>query len=469
MRLEKDSIGSLYIDKDAYYGIQSLRGERNFNVTNQRLYPEFIKNIVRIKLAAVNVNYQIGSIDKIKKDAIVQACEEIIEGKFLDSFIVEVIQGGAGTSSNMNANEVIANRAIEILGKEKGDYSLIHPNDDVNMAQSTNDVIPSAAKLTVIELLKPTLINLRKLEQALLEKSKEFDSIIKMGRTQMQDAVPIRLGQEFKAYSVAISRDIERISNAEKTMHELNIGGSAIGTSINVKESYLELISGELTKVCSCPVFLSKDLIDATQNLDSFVNVSSSLKTCAVNLAKIAGDLCLLSSGPKTGFNEINIPPMQNGSSIMPGKINPVIPEIVSQVAFLIMGHDVTINLAAASGQLELNAFGPVIYYQLFESLITLNGAVESFYKDCINGITVNKEKCLLDVENSIGIITVLVPVIGYTKASEIAKEALNSDVSIRDIILREKILTKEELDKVLDPYKMTSAIQKKEKDIYGK
>ena len=457
MRLEKDSIGNVYIEDEAYYGIQSLRGAINFNVTETRINLDFVKNMARIKKAAAIVNNQVGTLSKEKCDAIVKASEEVSEGKLYDAFIVDIIQGGAGTSSNMNANEVIANRAIELLGGKKGDYSIVHPNDDVNMAQSTNDVIPTAAKMTVIDLMRPLQKNLKKLEEAFLMKAEEFNDIIKMGRTQMQDAVPIRLGQEFKAYAAAIKRDRERIALAEKDMHIINLGGSAIGTSINVDPVYLENIAKELSNVCGYELTLAEDLIDSTQNLDCFVNVSSSLKTCVVNLAKIAGDLRLLSSGPRTGFGEINLPSMQNGSSIMPGKINPVIPEVVSQVAFLIMGHDVTINFAAANGQLELNAFGPVLYYQLFESIFALNGAAESFAKDCVEGITANIDTCKENVEKSVGIITVLVPVIGYQKAAEIAKEALKTGVPVRELILRDKILNEEELDKILDPYKMTS------------
>jgi aspartate ammonia-lyase len=457
MRLEKDSIGNVYIEDEAYYGIQSLRGAINFNVTETRINLDFVKNMARIKKAAAIVNNQVGTLSKEKCDAIVKASEEVSEGKLYDAFIVDIIQGGAGTSSNMNANEVIANRAIELLGGKKGDYSIVHPNDDVNMAQSTNDVIPTAAKMTVIDLMRPLQKNLKKLEEAFLMKAEEFNDIIKMGRTQMQDAVPIRLGQEFKAYAAAIKRDRERIALAEKDMHIINMGGSAIGTSINVDPVYLENIAKELSNVCGYELTLAEDLIDSTQNLDCFVNVSSSLKTCVVNLAKIAGDLRLLSSGPRTGFGEINLPSMQNGSSIMPGKINPVIPEVVSQVAFLIMGHDVTINFAAANGQLELNAFGPVLYYQLFESIFALNGAAESFAKDCVEGITANIDTCKENVEKSVGIITVLVPVIGYQKAAEIAKEALKTGVPVRELILRDKILNEEELDKILDPYKMTS------------
>lgn len=458
MRIEKDSIGSLKIDEEAYYGIQSLRGSNNFNVIEQRINLDFAKNIARIKKAAAKVNYEIGALDKTKCDAIMEASQEIIDDKIDGAFIVDAIQGGAGTSANMNVNEVIANRAIELLGGNKGDYSIIHPNDHVNMAQSTNDVIPSAAKMTVIDLMKPLVSNMENLVDAFLEKSKEFDHIIKMGRTQMQDAVPIRLGQEFASYASCIKRDIERIKQVEKEMHEINMGGTAIGTSINVDSLYLEKIDKEISAVCGYDVHLANDLIDATQNLDGIVNISASIKNCGVNLGKIAGDLILMSSGPKTGFGEINLPAMQSGSSIMPGKINPVIPEVVIQVSYLLMGHDVTISMAASSGQLELNAFGPVIYYQLFEAIYALNGAIVSFTRDCVKGITANVEKCKENVDKSIGVITVLVPVIGYQRATEIAKEALETGVPVRDIILRENILSKEELDTVLDPYKMTSA-----------
>ena len=458
MRIEKDSIGDMEIKEEAYYGINSLRGYYNFNVIEQKINRNFVKNIAYIKKAAAKVNYEIGDLDKTKCEAIMEAAQEVIEDKISEDFIVEAIQGGAGTSANMNVNEVIANRAIEILGGVKGDYSIIHPNDHVNMAQSTNDVIPSAAKMTVIDLFKPLVSNLEKLVEAFLEKAKEFDHIIKMGRTQMQDAVPIRLGQEFASYASCIKKDIERIKQAEKAMHELNIGGSAIGTSINVSPLYLEKIAEEISSVCGYKVNLADDLIAATQNLDDIVYISAALKNCAVNLGKIASDIILMSSGPRTGFCEINIPAKQSGSSIMPGKINPVIPEVVLQVVYLIMGHDVTISVAASSGQLELNAFGPVIYYQLFEAIFALNGAIKSFNEDCIKGITANVEKCKEDVEKSTGVITVLVPIIGYQKATDIAKESLETGISVKDIILREKLLSKEELDKVLDPYRMTSA-----------
>ena len=361
MRLEKDSIGELEVPADAYYGVQSLRGAQNFHILDQMLNPYFIKNIARIKKAAAIVNCNLGDLSVEKRDAIIAASDDVINGKLLDSFIVDAIQGGAGTSANMNANEVIANRAIEILGGVKGDYKIVHPNDDVNMAQSTNDVIPTAGKMTVIDLIAPLLANMAKLRDAFAAKAKEFDGVIKMGRTQMQDAVPIRLGQEFAAYATVTARDIKRISAAEKEMHSINMGGSAIGTCVNVEPRYLEQIAPTLSEVAGYPLEKAEDLIEATQNLDGFACVSSALKTFAINLSKIANDLRLLSSGPRTGFGEINLPPKQNGSSIMPGKVNPVIPEVVNQVAFLVMGHDLTISTVIEAGQLELNAFEPVL------------------------------------------------------------------------------------------------------------
>jgi aspartate ammonia-lyase len=456
LRLEKDSIGELQVPSDAYYGVQSLRGAQNFRILDQKLNPHFIKNIARIKKAAAEVNFELGDLPREKCDAIVAASDDVISGKLLDSFIVDAIQGGAGTSANMNANEVIANRAIELLGGRKGDYSIVHPNDDVNMAQSTNDVIPTAGKMTVIDLLAPLLCNMAKLRDAFAAKAKEFDGIIKMGRTQMQDAVPIRLGQEFAAYATVTARDIKRIAAAEQEMHSINLGGSAIGTCVNVEPKYLELIAPTLSRVAGYPLQKAEDLIEATQNLDGFACVSSALKTFAVNLSKIANDLRLLSSGPRTGFGEINLPPKQNGSSIMPGKVNPVIPEVVNQVAFLVMGHDLTISTVIEAGQLELNAFEPIIFYNLFQSIDTLGYATETFVDNCVTGITANEERCREHVENSVGIVTTLAPIIGYQQAADIAKKALKQNRPVREVILEDKILSPEEIDRILDPIGMT-------------
>ena len=455
-RVEKDSIGVKDIPEEVYYGVQTLRAAENFHITGLNMHPEIINSLAYIKKASAITNCEVGILEKKKAQAIVQACDEIIEGKFHDDFIVDPIQGGAGTSLNMNANEVIANRAIEILGGKKGDYTIVNPNDDVNCGQSTNDVIPTAGKMTSLHLLQNLKKQLLRLYDALNEKAKEFDHVIKMGRTQMQDAVPIRLGQEFKAYSVAIMRDIHRMDKAMDEMRTLNMGGTAIGTGINADENYLRRIVPNLSEISGMEFIQAFDLIDATQNLDSFVAVSGAVKACAVTLSKMSNDLRLMSSGPRAGFGEINLPAKQNGSSIMPGKVNPVIPEVVNQVAFNIIGNDMTITMAAEAGQLELNAFEPIIFYCMFQSIDTLGYAVETLVDNCIVGITTNEERCRQLVENSVGIITAICPHVGYEKTADIAKKAINSNESVRSLILKENIMDEEELSRILDPIHMT-------------
>lgn len=455
-RTEKDSIGVKSVPEDVYYGVQSLRAAENFHITGLNMHPEIINSLAYIKKAAAITNCEVGLLGKRVAQAIVQACDEILAGSFHDHFIVDPIQGGAGTSLNMNANEVIANRAIEILGGKKGDYTIVNPNDHVNCGQSTNDVIPTAGKMTSLRLLKRLQKELDRLYLALSDKAKEFDHIIKMGRTQMQDAVPIRLGQEFKAYSVAIKRDINRIDKALDEMRALNMGGTAVGTGINADEAYLRRIVPNLVEVSGMNFVQAFDLIDATQNLDSFVAVSGALKACAVTLSKIANDLRLMSSGPRAGFAEINLPAKQNGSSIMPGKVNPVIPEVVNQVAFNIIGNDVTITMAAEAGQLELNAFEPIIFYCMFQSIDTLTYAVRTFVDNCISGITANEHRCRYLVENSVGIITAICPHVGYDKAAEIAKEAIRTGDSVRKLVIQANLLTEEELNHILEPVQLT-------------
>lgn len=455
-RKEADSIGTMEVPMKAYYGVQTLRAKKNFHITGRPLHPEFIKNLVRIKKAAAYTNMTAHILDEKIGNAIVKACDEIIEGKLHSQFIVDAIQGGAGTSANMNANEVIANRAIEILGGEKGDYTIVHPNDHVNMAQSTNDVIPSAGKLTILALLPGLLEQLERLHKALRDKSIEFDDVVKMGRTQLQDAVPIRLGQSFEAYAAVIERDIRRIRSLDSELKVLNIGATAVGTAINVNPVYLFHIIRNVNLVCGTDCSQAEDLFDATQNLDGFVHTSAALRVCAVNLSKICNDLRLLSSGPKAGLGEINLPPKQNGSSIMPGKINPVIPEVVNQVAFNIIGNDMTITMAAEAGQLELNAFEPIIFYNLFESLETLASAVNTLVDNCIVGITANEEHCRKQVENSIGVITAICPYVGYETAANIAKEALRTGRQVRDLILEKGLMDEKQLNTVLNPYTMT-------------
>ena len=456
MRMESDSIGSMEIPIDSYYGIQSLRASMNFQITNKTIHSDLIVSLAEVKKAAAITNRNANLLESTIANAIINACDEIICGKLHKEFIVDPIQGGAGTSANMNANEIIANRAIELLGGTKGDYNIIHPNDHVNMAQSTNDVFPTAGKLTVLKMLPKAISELQRLYNALELKSLEFNNIIKMGRTQLQDAVPIRLGQSFHAFASMIKRDINRLREAEKEMLTVNIGGTAIGTSINVSAEYLYNITDNLKKVSGYNIVQSKDLIDATQNLDGFVSVSGILKTCAVNLSKMANDLRLLSSGPKTGLSEINLPSMQNGSSIMPGKVNPVILEVVSQVAFNIIGNDFTITMAAEAGQMELNAFEPVLFYNLFESIETLKNATTTLVDNCILGITANEDRCKELLNNSVGIVTALCPYIGYKKSADISKKSLKCGIPVKELVLKEGILTSEELEKILDPFSMT-------------
>lgn len=419
-RMEHDSIGALNVPAEAYYGVQSMHAATNFQITHRLLHPVLIDSIVMVKKAAAITNEKSGKLDQQIAQAIIQACEEILDGNLRDQFIVDAIQGGAGTSANMNANEVIANRAIEILGGTKGDYSIVHPNDHVNMSQSTNDVIPTAGKITVLKLLPQTIKELEKLEKAMEEKEAEFDDILKMGRTQLQDAVPMRLGQSFGAFAHVLKRDIKRLKNVMDEMKVLNIGATAIGTAINVDPYYLANISYELSKVAGISLKQADDLIDATQNLDGFVSVSGVLKTCAVDISKISNDLRLMSSGPRTGLSEINLPARQNGSSIMPGKINSVIPEVVSQVAYLIIGHDYTITMAAEAGQ------------------------------------------CEEYIEKSVGISTALCPYIGYAKSAEIAKKSLKTGISVKELVLEEGLLKEEELKEILKPEKMTQPMREK-------
>lgn len=455
-RAEFDSIGRLDVPVQAYYGVQTLRAKKNFAITGRNLHPSFIVSLAKIKKAAAITNRNAGQLNLAISNAIISACDEVIAGRFHKEFIVDPIQGGAGTSANMNANEVIANRAIELMGGKKGDYSIVHPNDHVNMSQSTNDVFPTAGKLTTLTLLTNLIHQLTRLADALDSKAYEFDDIVKMGRTQLQDAVPIRLGQEFGAYSAMVQRDIYRLTKVKNEMRIINLGATAIGTAVNVSPSYLANITANLQRICGENLMQADNLIDATQNLDGFVSVSGSLKTCAVNLSKMANDLRLLSSGPRTGIMEINLPAMQNGSSIMPGKVNPVIPEVVSQVAFHIIGHDCTITMAAEAGQLELNAFEPVLFYDLFESIGSLSGAVATLVDNCVTGITANKEICQKHLNDSVGIVTALCPIIGYTKSAELAKLSLKTGVPVTTLAVDQGLLTADRLKTVLDPYTMT-------------
>ena len=456
MRTESDSIGTLEVPQDAYYGVQSLRAQRNFPITGRKLYPEFIRNMARIKRAAAITNRKSGRLSPEISLAIESACNEIICGMFTSQFIVDGIQGGAGTSANMNMNEVIANRAIEMLGGRKGDYSIVHPNDHVNMCQSTNDVIPTAGKLTVLDLLTPLEKNLASLSKSLMNKSKEFDHILKIGRTQLEDAVPMRLGQSFHAYAVMVSRDCRRIKEVRKELLTVNMGATAIGTAINTTPCYLSNIVSTLSMVTGYPLQQAEDLFDATENLDSFVTVSGVLKTCAMDLSKMCNDLRLLASGPRAGLGEITLPAMQNGSPIMPGKVNPVIPEVVSQVAFRVAGNDTTIAMAAEAGQMELNAFEPVVFYSLFESITAMTQAVSTLTGNCINGITANERRCQALLDSSVGITTALCPYIGYKEAAHLAKESLATGIPVKTLVLKAGLLEEAQLTQILNPASMT-------------
>ena len=392
-RVERDSIGTKEIVKDAYYGVQSLRGYENFRITGLNVDERFVKDLAIVKKACAIANMKAGELKEELANAIVTACDEVIAGQFIDQFIIDPIQGGAGTSLNMNMNELIANRANEILGHAKGEYYPIHPNDHVNMGQSTNDVIPTAGSITAYKYLVKCVDNLKALEIAFSEKAREFADIVKMGRTEMQDAVPISLGAEFKAFSRAIGRDVKRIDAVKEELLGVNLGGTAVGTGITASRKYMDTVVDELSNVSGLNVYQVEDLIDGTQNLDKYSEVSSQLKTCAVNISKIAGDLILMSSGPRTGFGEIKLPSKQNGSSIMPGKVNPVLPEVMKQIAFQIMGNDLTISMSVQSGQLELNAFYPVLIYNLYQSINILSNGVDTFINNCVLGIEPNVKR----------------------------------------------------------------------------
>ncbi len=456
MRLEKDFLGEREIPADAYFGIQTVRARENFPITGYPPHREIVLAIAVVKKAAALANMESGILSTKVGKAIVKAADEIIGGKLHEQFVTDVIQGGAGTSLNMNANEVIANRAGEILGGEKGDYSLVHPNNHVNMAQSTNDVFPTSIRIASLNLAADLVKVLRELADAFKRKAKEFDGIIKMGRTHLQDAVPIRLGQEFAAYARVLERDIKRIGGACDSLRVINMGATAVGTGLNADPAYIDSVCLHLKELTGLELVRAEDLVDATQNTDAFVEMSGALKTLAVNLSKIANDLRLMASGPRAGFAEIILPAVQPGSSIMPGKVNPVMAEVVNQVSFQVQGNDFTIALACGAGQLELNVMEPVVVFNLLQSLDILRNVIVVFREKCIEGICANEENCRREVEKSIGIVTAINPHVGYEVASRIAKEALNTGRPVREIVLERGILSQEELDVILNPYEMT-------------
>jgi len=457
-RREHDLLGDRDVPADAYYGVHTLRAVENFPISGTpiSIYPELVAALASIKLAAAKSNRELGLLDATLADAIVAASEEVRAGKWHEQFVVDVIQGGAGTSTNMNANEVIANRALELLGRPKGDYQFLHPNEHVNMSQSTNDVYPTALKLAAYTGIMRLVDAMVVLRQAFEAKSEEFRDIIKMGRTQLQDAVPMTLGQEFSTYAVMLGEDEQRLKEAVLLVCEINMGATAIGTGINAHPDYARLVCEHLRDCTGIPVVTATNLIEATQDCGAFVQLSGVLKRVAVKLSKTCNDLRLLSSGPRVGLGEINLPPMQAGSSIMPGKVNPVIPEVVNQIAFEVIGNDVTVSFAAEAGQLQLNAFEPIIAHSLFKSVNHLRTGCLTLAERCVSGITANREHLRRGVERSIGIVTALNPYIGYANAAEIARQALITDKSVYDLVLEKELLTKEQLDQILQPDVLT-------------
>jgi aspartate ammonia-lyase len=456
-RSEHDLLGDREVPNEVYYGVQTLRAIENFNISGLTLnfHPVIIQALAMVKMAAAKTNNELGLLSKPVTEAIVQACNEIINGKLHTHFIVDMIQGGAGTSTNMNANEVIANRALEILGYEKGEYKYCHPNNHVNLSQSTNDAYPSSVKIALILANEKLIEVLKELTQSFHIKAQKFSQIIKMGRTQLQDAVPMTLGQEFEAYAVTLEEEVERLEQNAKLFLEVNMGATAIGTGINSHPDYSKKVVAHLKEITNMEIVLAGNLVEATQDTGAFVMYSSAVKRLAIKLSKICNDLRLLSSGPRTGINEINLPPMQPGSSIMPGKINPVIPEVVNQVAFKVIGNDLTVTLAAEAGQLQLNVFEPVIVESLFESIEMLKNGMMTLKQKCVDGITANEDRCRTLVENSIGLVTALNPVLGYEKSTQLAKEALDTNKGVYELVLEKNLLSKEELDELLKPENM--------------
>ncbi|WP_022793619.1 aspartate ammonia-lyase [Marinococcus halotolerans] len=455
-RVERDFLGEKRVPKDAYYGIQTLRAKENFPITGYPPHTELIKGFGYVKKAAATANAEVGFLNESIAEAVIEAADEVIEGKFDDQFIVDSIQGGAGTSFNMNANEVIANRAIELLGGEKGDYLRVSPNSHVNMAQSTNDSFPTAIHISALRLSQGLVTALDNLIEAMGEKEEEFDNVIKMGRTHLQDAVPIRLGQEFGAYRRVLTRDLRRIKRSVDHLYEINLGATAVGTGLNAMPEYIGRVAEILAEQTGMPFYSATDLVDATQNTDSYTELSAALKVHAINLSKMANDLRLMSSGPRTGLNEINLPSRQPGSSIMPGKVNPVMCELINQISFQVIGNDHTISHASEAGQLELNVMEPVLVFNLLQSLSVLQNGLKVFREFTIEGITVNIEHCRNMVERSVGIITAINPHVGYETAARIAREAIETDQSVRSICIERGILSEEELDEILDAKEMT-------------
>ncbi len=463
-RIESDLIGELQIPADAYYGVQTQRAIENFNISTARLssYRHFIWGLGAVKMAAAKANHEMGLLSNEMMTVIGQASQEVMDGKFDDQFPIDMIQGGAGTSTNMNANEVIANRALEIMGYDKGQYEYCSPNDHINLSQSTNDAYPTAIKLALMRMNYILKDHVKLLVESFRKKGDEFHEVIKMGRTQLQDAVPMTLGQEFCAFASNLAEEIDRLTQNAHLFNEVNMGATAIGTGINSVAGYSESCVKHLCDITSYPIVLASDLVEATPDTGSYVIYSSALKRMAVKISKICNDLRLLSSGPRAGFNEINLPPMQPGSSIMPGKVNPVIPEVMNQICFKVIGNDLTVTFAAEAGQLQLNVMEPVLAYSIMESILFMMRGMDTLRLKCVDGITANKDVCENMVLKSIGIVTALNPYIGYKNSTRIAKEALKTGKGVYEIVLEEGILSKEQLDEILKPENMIGPTKRK-------
>jgi aspartate ammonia-lyase len=456
-RIENDLLGNLNVPENAYYGIQTQRAIDNFHISGVKLheFPEFIKGLAYVKWAAAETNFDLGLLDETLKNAIINASKEVADGKFDNEFPIDMIQGGAGTSTNMNINEVIANRALEILGHKKGEYKFCSPNDHVNLSQSTNDAYPTAIQLALINSNVRLIADLKKLISSFRNKGTEFKNVLKMGRTQLQDAVPMTLGQEFEAFAANLEEEIQRLNQNCDLFYEINMGGTAIGTGLNAVPGYAKLCAENLAKISGHPFVSAPNLIEATNDTGGYVIYSSALKRMAIKISKICNDLRLLSSGPRTGLFEINLPPMQPGSSIMPGKVNPVIPEVMNQVCFKVIGNDLTVTMGAEAGQLQLNVMEPVIVYAIMDSMELLSNGMNTLREKCIDGITANEAHCREMVLRSIGIVTALNPYIGYKNSTKIAKEALETGKGIYELIIEHGILPKEQLDFILNPENM--------------
>uniref|UniRef100_A0A7S3P9P3 Aspartate ammonia-lyase n=1 Tax=Amphora coffeiformis TaxID=265554 RepID=A0A7S3P9P3_9STRA len=457
-RMEHDLLGDEQVPNDCYYGIQTMRAIQNFDITGVPIghFPQLIRALAMVKKACALANHELGNLDKAKKDAIVQAADEIINGALLKQFPVDLIQGGAGTSTNMNMNEVIANRGLELMGHQKGEYHYLHPNNDVNMSQSTNDVYPTACRLAIVFSDDPLIESVRNLMKAMNDKAEEFKDVLKLGRTQLQDAVPMTLGVEFHGWSLTLGKDLDRMENVAQQFSSMNLGGTAIGTGINTDERYTSIAIKKLSEVTGVALTTAPSLVEATSDMGDFMSFSSMLRRLAVKLSKISNDLRLLSSGPRGGINDINLPPMQPGSSIMPGKVNPVIPEAVNQVCFQVIGNDLAVHMASEAGQLQLNAFEPVIIYNILSSLRMMTNATNMLAERCICGITANTEHCERTVRESIGIVTAFSPFLGYEKSTALARQALATGRNVIDLIKEEHLLSDTKIDSIMTPANLT-------------